>query len=155
MPKSSDSQATLAGSSLQPQIEARGREIFARMRAEAHHGLGLKSVSQSLMDWSMRNEALKLQLFHFVDVLPALKSSREIAQHAREYLGNGTNGLPELVRWGIRSSSAFPWLTAFAARKGVAQMARTFILARNGAEAVPGVTTSAEMATGLHRRYPR
>ena len=129
----------IAGSPLQAQIESRGREIFARMRAETHHGFGLKSISQSLMDWSMRNEALKLQLFHFVDVLPALKSSREIAQHAREYLGNGTAGLPELVRWGIRSSTAFPWFTAFAARKGVAQMARTFILARNGAEAVPAL----------------
>ena len=109
------------------------------MRAETGHGFALKSISQSLMDWSMRNEALKLQLFHFVDVLPALRSSREIAQHAREYLGNGTRGLPELVRWGVRSSSVFPWLTAFAARKGVAQMARTFILACNGAEAVPAL----------------
>src|SRR5579862_1390013 len=125
--------------SLQEEIEARGLEIFERMRRETSIGFGFRNISQSPMDWSMRTEALKLQLFHFVDVLPALKSSREIAEHAREYLGNGVNGLPKLVRWGVRRSAAFPWLASFAARKGVAQMARTFILARNGAEAVPAL----------------
>jgi RHH-type proline utilization regulon transcriptional repressor/proline dehydrogenase/delta 1-pyrroline-5-carboxylate dehydrogenase len=139
MLKNLEPRGSPAGSSLQEEIEARGLEIFDRMRRETSSAFGFKNIAQSLMDWSMRNEALKLQLFHFVDVLPALRSSREIAQHAREYLGNGTNGLPELVRWGVRCSPAFPWLTAFAARKGVEQMAKTFILARNGAEAVPAL----------------
>ncbi len=77
---------------LQREIEARGMEIFARMRGEKP-GV-FKNVTGRLMDWSMRNEALKVQLFRFVDVLPTLGSPREIARHAYEYLGNGTSGLP-------------------------------------------------------------
>ena len=59
------------------------------------------------------------------------------ARHAREYLSDVTSGLPAPVRWCVHVSHWMPWLTAFAARKGVAQMARTFIMARNGVEAVP------------------
>jgi RHH-type proline utilization regulon transcriptional repressor/proline dehydrogenase/delta 1-pyrroline-5-carboxylate dehydrogenase len=126
-----------ATDSLQPQIEARGREIFARMKG-AEPGI-FKNIPSRLMDWSMRNETLKVQLFRFVDVLPTLRSSREIARHAQEYLGGVDGGLPAPVRWGVQVSPRLPWLVAFAARHGVAQMARTFILARNGAEAIPAL----------------
>ncbi len=124
---------------MQREIEARGLEIFARMKGETPGLFSQKNVAGRLMDWSMRNEALKVQLFRFVDVLPTLNSSREIARHAYEYLGGGTGGLPAFVQWGVRLSPKIPWLAAFAARKGVTQMARTFILARNGAEAVPAL----------------
>ncbi|MDB6022164.1 MAG: rocA1 [Pedosphaera sp.] len=125
--------------SLQREIEKRGEEIFALMRGESTGVFSPKNITGRLMDWSMRNEALKVQLFRFVDVLPTLNSSREIARHAYEYLGKDASGLPALVQWGVRLSPKIPWLTAFAARRGVAQMARTFILARNGAEATPAL----------------
>jgi RHH-type proline utilization regulon transcriptional repressor/proline dehydrogenase/delta 1-pyrroline-5-carboxylate dehydrogenase len=124
---------------LQPEIEARGQEIFARMEGETPGVFSPRNLTGRLMDWSMRNESLKVQLFRFVDVLPSLTSAREIALHARDYLDDGTLGLPSWVRWGVRLSPRFPWLTAVAARKGVAQMARTFILAATGAEALPAL----------------
>ena len=120
---------------LQREIEARGMEIFARMKGEKP-GV-FTNVTGRLMGWSMSNEALKTQLFRFVDVLPTLNTSGEIARHVREYLGGATGGLPAPVLWGVRISEKVPWLTAFAAKKGVAQLSRTFILARNGAESVP------------------
>ena len=123
--------------SLQPEIEARGREIFTLMRREVPGAFSQKSVVGKLMEWSMRNEALKVQLFRFVDVLPSLGSSEEIARHAYEYLGNGSAGLPTPVRWALQLSPKVPWLTAFVARKGVSRMAKTFILASHGAEAIP------------------
>ena len=123
--------------SLQPEIEALGLEIFARMKGEKP-GV-FRSITGRLMGWSMRNEALKTQLFRFVDVLPTLSSSGEIARHAEEYLAGVTGGLPPPVLWGTRVSRKWPWLMAFAARKGVAQLGRTFILARNGVEAVPAL----------------
>jgi RHH-type proline utilization regulon transcriptional repressor/proline dehydrogenase/delta 1-pyrroline-5-carboxylate dehydrogenase len=123
-----------ASGSLQQEIEARGLEIFSRMTSR-HPGT-FKNITGRLMDWSMENDVLKTQLFRFVDVLPTLHSAGQIARHAREYLGHAGE-LPAPVRWGVRASPALPWLTAAAARRGVAQMGKTFILARNGAEAVP------------------
>src|ERR1700752_4498010 len=122
--------------SLQPDIEARGLDIFARMAGETPGVFSPRNLTGRLMDWSMRNEALKVQLFRFVEVLPSLTSPAEIVAHARDYLGNGAAGLPSWVQWGVRLSPVFPRLTAFAAREGVAQMARTFILAPNGAKAI-------------------
>lgn len=122
--------------SLQRQIETRGLEIFARMKN--HESGAFQHVTGRLMDWSMRNETLKVQLFRFVDVLPTLKSPGEITRHAQEYLG-GVTGLPAPVRWGVQVSPKVPWLAAFAARKGVEQMGSTFIVARNGAEAIPAL----------------
>lgn len=121
---------------LQAEIEACGLEIFARM---LNQKAGVfENLTGRLMDWSMQNEALKVQLFRFVDVLPTLNSPREIARHAREYLGRAA-GLPAPVQWGIGVSQRLPWLASFASRKGVEQMGKTFILARNGAEAVPAL----------------
>lgn len=122
---------------LQPEIEARGLEIFERMAGEKP-GV-FKNVTGRLMDWSMRNENLKVQLFRFVDVLPALTSAREVGRHACEYLGDPAVGLPPLTQWGVRLSPKIPWVAAFVARQAVAQMARTFILADNGAKAVPAL----------------
>jgi RHH-type transcriptional regulator, proline utilization regulon repressor / proline dehydrogenase / delta 1-pyrroline-5-carboxylate dehydrogenase len=126
-----------AQDSLQREIEARGLEIFSRMKGQKP-GV-FKSVTGRLMASCMRNEALKVQLFRFVDVLPTLHSSAEISRHAQEYLANDSTGLPTLARWGVRVSDQVPWLVAGATRKGVAQMGRTFILARNGIEAVPSL----------------
>jgi RHH-type proline utilization regulon transcriptional repressor/proline dehydrogenase/delta 1-pyrroline-5-carboxylate dehydrogenase len=129
--------ASDAISRLQPEIEARGLEIFERMAGEKP-GV-FKNVTGRLMDWSMRNENLKVQLFRFVDVLPALTSARDVARHACEYLGDPAVGLPVLAQWGVRLSPKIPWPAAFVARQAVAQMARTFILADNGAKAVPAL----------------
>jgi RHH-type proline utilization regulon transcriptional repressor/proline dehydrogenase/delta 1-pyrroline-5-carboxylate dehydrogenase len=112
-------------------------EIFARMKGQKP-GV-FTHITGRMMDWSMRNEALKTQLFRFVDVLPTLSSSSEIARHAGEYLDGVTGGLPAPVVWGMRFSERLPWLMAFAARKGVTQLGSTFILARNGREAIPAL----------------
>ncbi len=122
---------------LQPEILAKGREIFARMAGQKTRVFGARNLTGLLMDWSMQNEALKVQLFRLVDVLPALRSSREVASHARAYLGEDAIGLPGWVRFGVRLAPSMPWLAAWGARKGVRQVARTFILARNGSDAIP------------------
>jgi RHH-type transcriptional regulator, proline utilization regulon repressor / proline dehydrogenase / delta 1-pyrroline-5-carboxylate dehydrogenase len=111
--------------------------IFSLMEAEK--GFGSLNITGRLMDWSMRNEALKVQLFRLVDVLPSLTSAGAVAEHARDYLGTSPTDLPAWMQFGVRMAPKVPWLAAFAARKGVRQMARTFILARNGAEAVPAL----------------
>ncbi len=137
MTSGQSSEESGAPQSLQREIEARGMEIFARIKGEK--AAIFSKITGRLMGWSMRDTALKTQLFRFVDVLPTLNSPREIARHAREYSAGVTGGLPAPVLWGFGLSQKMPWLMAFAARKGVKQLGRTFILARNGAEAVPAL----------------
>ncbi len=36
------------------------------------------------MEWTMGNEAVKVQLFRFIDALPLLRSPAQISRHLRE-----------------------------------------------------------------------
>ncbi|MBD2161538.1 L-glutamate gamma-semialdehyde dehydrogenase [Limnothrix sp. FACHB-1083] len=55
-------------------------------------------LDDKLMDWTMSNPGLKVQLFRFIDCLPALQSNPEIAAHLREYLTTEEVELPDLLK---------------------------------------------------------
>ena len=117
-------------------IARKGREIFTRMAGGTPRIFSRRSVTGRLLDWSMRQEQLKVQLFRLIDVLPALENSREIARHARDYLGGNDGALPWLMRLGLDAGAKLPPVLAFAARQGVKQMAGNFILASDAESAI-------------------
>ncbi len=51
-----------------------------------------------LLDWTMANPGLRVQLFHFIDCLPALRSKPEIAAHLQEYLTTSEVELPDALK---------------------------------------------------------
>ncbi|MFO0051750.1 MAG: L-glutamate gamma-semialdehyde dehydrogenase [Dolichospermum sp.] len=51
-----------------------------------------------LLDWAMSNPGLRVQLFRFIDTLPALHSKSEIASHLQEYLGDESVELPAALK---------------------------------------------------------
>ncbi|MBD2777947.1 L-glutamate gamma-semialdehyde dehydrogenase [Iningainema tapete] len=51
-----------------------------------------------LLAWAMSNPGLRVQLFRFIDTLPALHSKPEIASHLQEYLGDETVELPAALK---------------------------------------------------------
>lgn len=51
-----------------------------------------------LLDWAMANPGLRVQLFRFIDCLPALHSKPEIAAHLQEYLTTEEVELPEALK---------------------------------------------------------
>ena len=124
---------------LQSAVERKGEEIFAIVD-------GKKVVPDALnpavwygrmMEWSMGNEALKVQTLRFVDVLPALNSSSSVIEHMQEYFGGGDLPLAGPLKLGLGMSKLTPWLVAPTVQKSVSSMARQFITGRTGAEAVP------------------
>ena len=57
---------------LEPKIQSTGREIWRRVQGKTP-GLFDKGFWQGrMLDWAMRDPSFKLDLFRFVDVLPAL-----------------------------------------------------------------------------------
>jgi RHH-type proline utilization regulon transcriptional repressor/proline dehydrogenase/delta 1-pyrroline-5-carboxylate dehydrogenase len=121
---------------LEKAIVRKGREIFARMAGAEPSIFSKSSITGRLMEWSMSREQLKVQLFRLIDVLPALDGSREIARHARDYLG-GEPSLPGVLRLGLAAGAGAPALLSLAARVGVRQMAGNFILAPDTVTAIP------------------
>src|SRR5687767_10445585 len=135
--KSCVSSSPAMGLGRQDKIETLGREIFARIDQDRPTPFSRAWVTGRLMDWSMSDERLKAELFRFIDVLPSLGSSGEVAEHAHEYLTQPGVELPPPMRAVVSGSRYVPWVAATAARQAVQQMARTFILAETAGEALP------------------
>ena len=102
----------------------------------------------------MGNERLKGELFRFIDVLPSLSDSGEIARHAHEYLTQPGVDLPGPMRFAVNAGRAVPWLTAAAARQAVRQMAHTFITAETPQQVLPKLRRHARTAPGVYGRPP-
>jgi RHH-type proline utilization regulon transcriptional repressor/proline dehydrogenase/delta 1-pyrroline-5-carboxylate dehydrogenase len=51
-----------------------------------------------LLAWAMSNPGLRVQLFRFIDTLPALRSKAEVATHLQEYLGDESVELPVALK---------------------------------------------------------
>jgi RHH-type transcriptional regulator, proline utilization regulon repressor / proline dehydrogenase / delta 1-pyrroline-5-carboxylate dehydrogenase len=56
------------------------------------------SLDDKLLAWAMSNPGLRVQLFRFIDTLPALRSKSEIAAHLQEYLGDESVELPAALK---------------------------------------------------------
>lgn len=55
-------------------------------------------LDDQLLAWTMENPHLRVQLFRFIDALPALRSKTEIAAHLQEYLGDTSVELPTALK---------------------------------------------------------
>jgi RHH-type transcriptional regulator, proline utilization regulon repressor / proline dehydrogenase / delta 1-pyrroline-5-carboxylate dehydrogenase len=53
---------------------------------------------EKLLNWTMENPGLRVQLFRLIDCLPALTTKTEVARHLQEYLGDPTVELPTALK---------------------------------------------------------
>lgn len=90
-----------------------------------------------ILDWSMKNEKFKVQMFRFVDVLPYLNSGSEVARHLKEYFAEMDEESSGILNFGLGVGSLAPGLMASAIRKNVTQMAKMFITGENPEAALP------------------
>src|SRR5215471_19105555 len=119
--------------SLQADIEQHGKRIFELVDQHPESLFSKAGFYQRLMALSMRDEQLKLQLFRFVDVLPSLRTSREIVEHLQEYFAEARDSqkISEFLGVGVRLASTVPWISGPILRWNVSEMARQFIAGRN------------------------
>ncbi len=128
---------------LETRTRTYGREIFARLDRQGPVLFTRGWLDDRLMGLTMDNEALKVQLFRFVDTLPYLiNDPREIGRHLREYLNEAGDKLPWWVRAAVRflpERGLGSRLLARAARSNATGMARKFIAGSNVREAIEAV----------------
>src|SRR5438045_3330800 len=79
-----------------------GMEILARVGRSGPVPFTPAWFDERLMEWTMGDEALKVQLFRFVDVLPQLRAPSAITRHLREYFAEAGDHLPLALRLALR-----------------------------------------------------
>ncbi|MBN3893701.1 MAG: L-glutamate gamma-semialdehyde dehydrogenase [Nostoc sp. JL31] len=85
--------------------EAKTQEIAKQLLAATQENRSFFSSlrdqmrwDDKLLAWAMSNPGLRVQLFRFIDTLPALHSKSEIASHLQEYLGDESVELPSALK---------------------------------------------------------
>jgi RHH-type proline utilization regulon transcriptional repressor/proline dehydrogenase/delta 1-pyrroline-5-carboxylate dehydrogenase len=75
------------------------RSLFARFKDQLQW-------DDKMLGWAMSNPGLRVQLFRFIDCLPALHSKAEIARHMQEYLSDETVELPSTLKGMLNFANA-------------------------------------------------
>src|SRR6266404_2661880 len=120
---------------LETSIRQWGDKLFTLIDATGPPSLfSARGLYGALMDWAMKDEQFKVQLFRFVDVLPTLQSSSEVSRHLAEYLDN--DQLSPALRVALKASSLMGGLLGGGIRSQITGMARMFMLGDNGKEIV-------------------
>ena len=124
---------------LEARTRAIGRELFAAMDRWRGFGGLRERVYEGVLQGTMRDAALKTQLFRLIDVLPALRTPEQVAGHVREHLLRPELRLPAPARAILAASAtshAAAAGVAWAARYGSMQMAHRFIAGADLEEAL-------------------
>jgi RHH-type proline utilization regulon transcriptional repressor/proline dehydrogenase/delta 1-pyrroline-5-carboxylate dehydrogenase len=121
------------------QIEKLGKEVFSRMKGETPSVFKKDWWSGKMMDWSMKDEAFKVEMFRFVDVFPTLKDHVQVAEHLQEYFCRPGQDFPSSFQWGLSKVKPDSWVAKKAAgqiEKQITGMASKFIAGTDASEAM-------------------
>ena len=114
---------------LEEKIRSAGKEIHNLIGQERPSLLDSAGWKGRLMEWVMKDETFKVQLFRFVDVLPVLKDDATVIRLFNEYFSDLEEG-PTLIQRGITRMSRLGILPSIAGgviRSRVESLARHFI----------------------------
>jgi len=113
--------------SIDDDVLAIGREIAAAYPSAARHPL--RALDDKAMDLAAQDAELRAALFRFVDVVPACRSARDLADHLVSFLEEVDDRPPPLaVAMRMGASRAGRTALGTAAAAGVKHMAHRFIV---------------------------
>ncbi len=129
--------------------EAKTQEIAKQLLSATGENRSLFSAlrdqmrpDDKLLAWAMSNPGLRVQLFRFIDALPALKSNAEIAAHLQEYLGDDSVELPSALKGMLNFANpdSMPGkVAATTVSKSVETLAHRYIAGENIKQALKSI----------------
>lgn len=107
-----------------------GRYLFEHLHRRKASIFEKRWWEDRILSWAMGDEAVKVQMFRFVDVLPRLKTHAAVAQHLQEYFEEVSTHLPGAARlvldW-AEPNTVLGRALAVNARSNATRMAQRFI----------------------------
>jgi RHH-type proline utilization regulon transcriptional repressor/proline dehydrogenase/delta 1-pyrroline-5-carboxylate dehydrogenase len=129
-----------------------GAQLLGSLQRRQAHFWQWRYWDDVILNWSMRDERLKVQLFRFVDVLPMLRSGDAVTGHLLEYLDRAPGRVAGAARTALHLADRLPITrsaVAYAARISASNFARRFIAGEN----LKQVLHAARQQRNLHRGF--
>ena len=118
-------------SNLENRIQQSGLRLYDLIEGESPSVFQREFWSGKMLEWCMQNEAFKVEMFRFIDVLPYLDRSESILRHLQEYFSGSDMSFPLFLQWGIKSldpRSIASKVVAKTIKHNITTMARQFIV---------------------------
>ncbi len=127
---------------LTPSIRQIERTLVRQSHQHAPRLGGHRWWTRLLLDWSTRDDQFKVQLFRFIDVLPALKTDEQFVRLLHEYFDE-VRSLPSPLRWLLTHSLNNPLMARIGTRVlryQFLKMAYTFMAGASVERSFPTLT---------------
>ena len=129
-------------SNLEDRIKKTGLRLYELIEEDKPSLFKKDFWTGKVMDWSMKNEAFKTEMFRFVDVFPYLTRPESVAKHIQEYFCRPGQDFPKAMQLGLKLVSPDSIAAKIAAKsmaKNITIMGKQFIAGANLQEAAPAM----------------
>ncbi|MGD9689288.1 MAG: proline dehydrogenase family protein [Phycisphaerales bacterium] len=116
-----------------------GTDLLSRARRHSSGVLSAKFYSDALMEWSMKDQNFKVQLFRFVDCFPVLKTPDAVFDHLDDYLSQPGVTVPGVIAAALKAGKLAKGLAAGQISRQITGMAEKFIAGVDAASALPNL----------------
>jgi len=122
---------------IDPEVFRIGEELLELARTGKAGIFSSKFYSDKLMNWSMKDQEFKVQLFRFVDVFPMLQTPDQVHEHLEDYLSQPGVTLPPGMDLGLRAGGIAKGIMTKTISSQIKGMAGKFIAGTDAKSALP------------------
>jgi RHH-type transcriptional regulator, proline utilization regulon repressor / proline dehydrogenase / delta 1-pyrroline-5-carboxylate dehydrogenase len=125
---------------LEERLQETGKWLYQLIEGESPTLFQKEFWIGKVLDWCMRDETFRVEMFRFIDVFPTLNRPESVARHLQEYFSRPEVKLPSALQWGVKFVSPTSFAAKMVAKSfsdNIASMAQQFILGRTPPKAVP------------------
>ena len=133
-------------------IQETGKWLYQLIEGESPTLFQKQYWIGKVLDWCMRDDAFRVQMFRFIDVFPYLTKPESIARHLQEYFGRPELKIPAALQWGIKLGSSTSFTSKIVAKSftdNITSMAGQFILGSSPEEALPALERLRAVGVGF------
>ena len=116
-----------------------GNELLADARKARTGVMSSAFWSDKLMNWAMKDEGFKVQLFRFIDTFPTLKTPEQVHSHLMDYLSQPGVTLPSGMGVGLKAGGLLKKTLTKTISSQIESMAARFIAGTDATSALPQI----------------
>lgn len=135
---------TTQKTALEERVFALGKELVKQTKGQRPSIFNKAWWQGQVMEWSMKDDSFKTEMFRFVDVFPVLKDPDEVYRHLNEYLLRPGINTPTFIKAALKGSGLGGFMRSTATKQIMKQMegmAKSFITGEDGVSALKALNT--------------